>query len=755
MKKFKFKKLDKDDYNFRTIREFLLAMIDCCIIAFGFIISVWLSQQYLFTNVDSIMKNAMLALLAVVPIYFISLWICRVYKVVWRYARIRDYLKILVASIIAIVTFIVLDQAVLHLVAMRIPLFEGEPINVKAYPVYTQMSVMILTLLVLSRVFYQFIYFRIKVKSKFNKRKTTMIVGAGYTASNILEELTRGNSPYNPVCIVDDDFDKLGRKVCGVRIVGSTSEIPRFAKKYLIETIIFAIPSLDDESRRNILHNCFETGCEVKVLPYVSEMISNVGIVNQIHDIKIEDLLGRSQITFDDEGITGYVKGKVVMITGGGGSIGSELVRQIANYRPSNIVIVEIYENCAYAIQQEMLRTHGANYNINIEIASITDYDKMDELFREYRPDIIFHAAAHKHVPLMETNPEEAVKNNVFGTYNIARLAGLYKVKKFIMVSTDKAVNPTNVMGATKRCCEKVVQWMANQGYITEYAAVRFGNVLGSNGSVIPLFKKQIESGGPVTVTHQHITRFFMTIPEAVRLILQAGAFAKGGEIFVLDMGKPVKILDLAENMIKMMGYEPYKQIKIEFTGLRPGEKLYEELLMSDEGLKKTANEKIYVGKQGSLDYDKFIEELQKMYSICYTNDKRAVVEQLQVLVPGFKHDEKYLSLMEDKLKYSIAYNALTPTKALIGNAKNASGKEHSSITVAPQPTIEETIDVDYKVMTVKELAEVTGRSKQVIYKLKKGLGRLPTVDEVLNRKSGRPAYMENIVNDKIYKEGN
>jgi FlaA1/EpsC-like NDP-sugar epimerase len=478
-----------------------------------------------------------------------------------------------------------------------------------------------------------------------------MIIGAGYTASAILEEISRGDSIYDPICMIDDDPDKIGRIINDIEVVDNTKNINVIVQKYAIDVIIFAIPSLGGEARQRILIDCNATKCQVKVLPYMSEMIENVNITKQMRDINIADLLGRQQITFDDVGVASYIYDKVVMVTGGGGSIGSELCRQIAKYKPRRIVIVDVYENCAYNIQQEMLRNYGKDYDLHVEIVSITDYDKMDELFTEFRPQIIFHAAAHKHVPLMETVPEEAVKNNIFGTYNVALLADKHKVQKFIMISTDKAVNPTNVMGATKRCCEEIVQMMAQKGSETEFAAVRFGNVLGSNGSVIPLFKEQIEKGGPVTVTHPDIIRYFMTIPEAVSLVLQAGTFAHGGEIFVLDMGKQVKIVSLAENLIKLMGYKPYTDIDIVFTGLRPGEKLYEELLMDEEGLKKTDNEKIFIGHQVQIDIPNFTAELEKMRKICFTNDKYAVIEQLKVLVPTFRHDAAYLEKITEQAK--------------------------------------------------------------------------------------------------------
>ena len=438
-----------------------------------------------------------------------------------------------------------------------------------------------------------------------------------------------------------------------------------------------------------------QTGCQLKVLPYMSEMINNVDLVGQARDINIGDLLGREQISFNDKGVKGYIQDKVCLITGGGGSIGSELVRQIAKFNPRRIIILDIYENCAYEIQQEMKRNYGDAVDLNVEIASVTDESKMRDLFEEYHPQIVFHAAAHKHVPLMETNPEEAVKNNVFGTLNVVRLSYEYKVGKFIMISTDKAVNPTNVMGATKRCCEEIIETM-HQLYgnsVTEFAAVRFGNVLGSNGSVIPLFKEQIKKGGPVTVTHPEIIRYFMTIPEAVSLVLQAGAYAHGGEIFVLDMGEPVKIVTLAENMIKMMGYTPYEDIQIKFTGLRPGEKLYEELLMKEEGLRKTDNNKIFIGKQVHIDADKFIAELEKMRGICASNDKQAVVEQLKVLVPTFHHDTVYFEqMMKKDAQYQKEYAEKVRAEEEKASKETDAGKQAPAQESGgkPEPVTEE-----------------------------------------------------------------
>ncbi len=476
----------------------------------------------------------------------------------------------------------------------------------------------------------------------------TLIIGAGRAAHLLLTDIENAKKDPNnpsgnlfPVGLVDDDRSKLGNKIMGVPILGSTADIPAICEQSNVSLIVFAIPSCLEEDRQRILSLCSQTKCKIKMVPYLSQLLFEEGkpqLLNQVKDIRIEDLLGREPITFDKAQTENFIKGKNLMVTGGGGSIGSELVRQIANYNPKQIVIVDIYENNAYDIQQELLLEHPDDLDVVTLIASVRDHDKMNKIFETYRPQVVFHAAAHKHVPLMETSPEEAVKNNVFGTYNTALLADKYGVEKFIMISTDKAVNPTNVMGATKRCCEMVVQYMAQHSSKTEFVTTRFGNVLGSNGSVIPLFRRQIESGKPVTVTHPDIIRYFMTIPEAVSLVLQAGAMAQGGEIFVLDMGEPVKITTLAENLIRMYGKVPYKDVEIKFTGLRPGEKLFEELLMNEEGLKSTANKKIFIGNQIAIDEKELLEKLDKLQSFADKNDSDSVVEMLAQIVPTFKH---------------------------------------------------------------------------------------------------------------------
>ena len=445
-----------------------------------------------------------------------------------------------------------------------------------------------------------------------SRRINTMVIGAGAAGNMILKEIE--TSQYLNIqvkCIIDDQLGCHGKLLRGIPIVGGRDSIPDAVRQYGIDEIILAIPSANVQTRKEILDICKETGCRLQALPGMYQLINGDVSVAKLKEVEIEDLLGREPIQINTEEVLKYVSGKVVLVTGGGGSIGSELCRQIASHGPKQLVIVDIYENNAYEIQQELFRKYP-DLNLVVLIASVRNTNRMEQIFATYRPNIVYHAAAHKHVPLMETSPREAIKNNVFGTYKTAQAAARNKAEKFVLISTDKAVNPTNIMGASKRICEMVVQMM-NQRSETNFVAVRFGNVLGSNGSVIPLFKKQIAEGGPVTVTHPDIIRYFMTIPEAVSLVLQAGAYARGGEIFVLDMGDPVRILDLAENLIKLSGYKVGEDIEIKFTGLRPGEKMYEELLMDEEGLKKTANKMIYIGKPIEFDEEKFEKQLEKL----------------------------------------------------------------------------------------------------------------------------------------------
>jgi FlaA1/EpsC-like NDP-sugar epimerase len=463
-----------------------------------------------------------------------------------------------------------------------------------------------------------------------SSRINVMVIGAGAAANMILKEIEFSQYINLRVrCIIDDDIACHGKILRGIPIVGGRDRILEAVKEYGIDEIIFAIPSASRQVRKEILEICKESGCKLRTIPGTYQLINGEVSVSKLREVEIEDLLGREPIHTNIDEIIGYVSGKVIMVTGGGGSIGSELCRQIAGHHPKRLLIVDIYENNAYDIQQELQRRYP-ELDLVVLIASVRNTNRMDQIFEIYRPDIVYHAAAHKHVPLMEISPNEAVKNNVLGTWKVVQAADRWKVKRFVMISTDKAVNPTNIMGATKRICEMIIQTY-NKHSDTEFVAVRFGNVLGSNGSVIPLFKKQIAEGGPVTVTDPNIIRYFMTIPEAVSLVLQAGAYAKGGEIFVLDMGEPVRILDLAQNLIKLSGYRVGEDIEIQFTGLRPGEKLYEEMLMAEEGMQDTANRMIHIGKPIQIDEERFLEQLEalKDYVVGEPEDIRAYVRQI------------------------------------------------------------------------------------------------------------------------------
>lgn len=474
------------------------------------------------------------------------------------------------------------------------------------------------------------------------KNVKTMLIGAGDAGRMIIDEIYNNGDICDSkiVCVVDDDKNKVNHYIKGLKIEGSTKDIEMLADKYRIEEIIIAIPSASKETIDKIVTECHKTGCKIKILPsiYLSMNEKTTSVISQIRPLSYEDFLGRDQIIVNDNQIKESLKGKVVLVTGGGGSIGSELCRQIAKANPKTLVIFDIYENNAYDIQQELLRDFP-NLDLRTIIGSVRDYDRLERVFKQFKPELVYHAAAHKHVPLMEVSPNEAIKNNSLGTLNAVKLADKYKVKKFVLISTDKAVRPTNVMGASKRICEMIIQTYDKISKNTDYVAVRFGNVLGSNGSVIPLFLKQIEKGGPVTVTHEKMERFFMTIPEAVSLVLQAGCYAKGGEIFVLDMGKPVKIYDLAEKLIRYKGYEPNVDIPIKITGLRPGEKLYEERLMEEEGMQTTPNKLISIGKP--LDIPKsFLNDLDKLIKAAYKNNND-IKEKIAKIVTTYKIDKE------------------------------------------------------------------------------------------------------------------
>ena len=545
----------------------------------------------------------------------------------WRYAEVVEFFRLCTGSAIAICLF----------VASSLLIFQGTGSQVPI-SVYFLSAMFSAGVTMYSRLVYR-MYRNVKLGKKGgNKARRTLLIGAGDAASTLLHEQFKKPSPdMNIICCVDDAPEKQGRYIMGIQIMGTTEDIPEIVEQCEIESILLAIPTMDEENKRRVLSICNKTKCNIKILPDIVKMITNgQDLASRIRDVKVEDLLGREEVQLSVR-IAEFLRGKRVMVTGGGGSIGSELCRQIASCEPRELLLVDIYENSAYAIQQELRRKYGDKLNLQVQIASVRDSKKMDALFEHYRPEIVFHAAAHKHVPLMEDSPEEAVKNNVFGTFNVASSADRYGAERFVLISTDKAVNPTNVMGATKRVCEMIVQAMAQRS-TTRFAAVRFGNVLGSNGSVIPLFKDQIACGGPVTVTHPDIVRYFMTISEAVSLVLEAGSMATGGEIFVLDMGKPMRILDLAENLIKLSGFIPYKDIQIVFTGLRPGEKLFEELLMDEEGLRKTENRKIYIGAPLKLNNQTFFDHLMTLKQIAYTNNSDNLVQALIDMVPTFHH---------------------------------------------------------------------------------------------------------------------
>ena len=621
------------------IRKAVLAAADLFFVG----VSALIANFILSFHGKEIEDSSLIISVAVSSICCIGgLMIAGAYSKLWRYFNRKDYLSCIYGVIIGIFS----SAAIVYMIAGTF------------YPAFSLVHMFILTCgICLFRYLFKTTFIKIAESSSISGKRT-MVIGGGQACRTILKEIYNAKkSPYSddkqvtafePVCIIDDDCDKIGSEIEGVEIVGTTPEIYKFAKEKKIEQILFAIPSCLEDERKRILDICTDTNLPVKVVPFIGNLVfdgENKTIIHQIRDIKVEDLLGRDPIKFDNTDIRNFISGKVCMVTGGGGSIGSELVRQIAKYSPSRVIIVDIYENNAYDIEQELKMEYGDELSLVTLIASVRDYFRMNQIFDTYKPDVVFHAAAHKHVPLMEASPMEAIKNNIVGTFNVATLAQFHNAEKFVMISTDKAVNPTNVMGASKRCCEMIVQYLAQQHEgRTEFVTTRFGNVLGSNGSVIPLFKRQIEQGKPVTVTHPDIIRYFMTIPEAVNLVMEAAAIAKGGEIFVLDMGKPVKIVTLAENLIRMYGKEPYKDVQIKFTGLRPGEKIKEELLMNEEGLQKTSNKLIFIGKQIEIDEATFPTRLDALRNAALKNDENLAVFALHSMVPTFTTPEAFNS---------------------------------------------------------------------------------------------------------------
>jgi len=614
----------------KKYRNIALRIMDIIIIAIAYYIAAILIENKLWLNneINNIVLNTVI--LAVL-IYGGILQIFSTYKNITRYENGSDYLVYILACVISCTIMIFLNiVSIMPIAEVRINLIA---------------ALIIVTSIIGYRVCLRMLLTEIHGKKEnVSDKKKVLIIGAGEAAKILIKTIkTSLKDAYNIIGLIDDNTNKVNYAISGNKILGTRYDIPRICKENDVEAIFFTISNIYNKDRKEILKICQETGCKVRILPGTKDLIKSKNIMDNFRNVEIEDLLGREPIKLDNRNIGKLIKDKVVLVTGGGGSIGSELCRQIIKYNPERLVILDIYENNLYDIEQE-LKFNYPKIKIDAVVASVREKERLNEIFKEYKPYLVFHAAAHKHVPLMETSPLEAIKNNVFGTYNVVNCADEYNVKRFILISTDKAVNPTNIMGATKRLCEMIVQ-AKDKVSKTEYAAVRFGNVLGSNGSVVPLFKKQIANGGPVTVTHKDITRFFMTIPEAVSLVLQAMSGANGGEIFVLDMGEPVKIYDMALNLIKLSGLEPNVDIQIKITGLRPGEKLYEELLMAEEGLTQTKHDKIYIAEPMDIDMKKIENKLNILDKLLVdgTNNeqKEKIRKAMKDVVPTFKEYQK------------------------------------------------------------------------------------------------------------------
>lgn len=606
------------EYGDFRYRQVVLLISDIIILTGAFIISLSATM-----GISYLGKNMLLPFFTMITICLTIFSILGIYRTLWSTSVDREIIMILISTIISTFTYFVI--------------FKMEKIDY--YGTFYIVNILLTHLGMCGmRILYRaarraVLYFRLN--QNMENRMKVLIVGAGSAGKLILKEIFE-NPQLNmcPVGIIDDDENKRGKSYYNVPVIGTTNDIEQIVKNLQIDEIIFSIAKIKRRRKREIMQICNNTKCKIKTIPGIYELIDGRVSIKKIRDVEIEDLLGRESVQIRDKEVLRFIKGKKVLVTGAGGSIGSELCRQITSLNPSELILVDIYENNVYELQQELIRKYE-NMDLKVLIASVRDKNRMEEIFINYQPEIVFHAAAHKHVPLMEDSPCEAIKNNVFGTLNVAELSAKHKVKRFVLISTDKAVNPTNIMGATKRCCEMIVQTL-NKSSETEFVAVRFGNVLGSNGSVVPLFKKQIEEGGPVKVTHPEITRFFMTIPEAVSLVLEAGAIARGGEIFVLNMGEPVKILDLAKNLISLSGLEPDVDIKIEFTGLRPGEKLYEEILMDEEGLRETVKSQIYIGQPIEVDEEDFFDKLRYLNEVAEKNDEEEVRYVVKGIVPTY-----------------------------------------------------------------------------------------------------------------------
>ncbi|MGL5479577.1 MAG: polysaccharide biosynthesis protein [Clostridium sp.] len=610
--------------NLRKYRVPILVFADTIFINLAFLFGFIVRFDFDFPKVY--ISNYFKTLPIILLIYLSFLFIFKMYRTLWSNASIDEVIKGLFACVFAGVVAFIFNNIGEKLLPNSIVILS----SILTY-------IMVLSLRLSYRILRRIkTYGSIKVKVS---KKRVMVVGAGSCGYMVIEEMYKNDHiNMRPVCVVDDDKNKLGKFLMGIKIIGTTNDIESLVEGLNIDTIVIAISKTSAKSKKRIIEECQKTNASIKIIPGVYEIMDGKIGLKKMRDVDLRDLLGREEVELDKFGVSSYLEGKTVLVTGGGGSIGSELCRQISNFKPKKLLILDIYENSAYDIQNELRRNYK-DLDLFTIIASVRDKKRLEKVFKEYSPDVVFHAAAHKHVPLMEDNSEEAIKNNVLGTLNLCEISDQFQVDKFVLISTDKAVNPTNIMGATKRLCEMIVQAM-NKKSKTDYVAVRFGNVLGSNGSVIPLFKDQIKSGGPVTLTHKEIIRYFMLIPEAAQLVLQAGAYAKGGEIFVLDMGEPVKIYDLAKKLIRLSGFEPEKDIKIEVTGLRPGEKLYEELLMDGE-LTKTDNEKIFIGVPSEYDLNKLKVKIEELIFIAVNKDKNSLKEKMKEVVETYREPEE------------------------------------------------------------------------------------------------------------------
>ena len=610
-----------------VIKGAALFLLDAVLVIACMAGALWMRFDFSFTSIEPVFLESIRSYMWINVICTLLInAVCRLYTSLWRFASLEELKNAVVAIVLS----------------SFIQFFGMQLLDCPVPRSYIFIYTMLLAVCIIGpRFSYRFlrIAFRNHEVIWQTKPVVTMVVGAGAAGYMLVREMKNSKHLNRKVpCIIDDDPKKIGTYLQGIPIVGNKEDIPEMAKKYGIEEIIIAIPTLKDEKQHELLEICQETACKIKMLPGIYQMVNQEVDISMLRDVSIEDLLGREPVDLHMETIGSYITGKTILVTGGGGSIGSEICRQVALHEPKQLIIVDIYENNAYDIQLELKKNYP-NLNLETLIASVRDKKRVEDIFETYRPDIVYHAAAHKHVPLMEDSPDEAIKNNVLGTYNVASAANKYHVKKMVLISTDKAVRPTNVMGASKRICEMIIQ-IFSQVSQTEYAAVRFGNVLGSNGSVIPIFRQQIKNGGPVTVTHPEIIRYFMTIPEAVNLVLQCGAYAKGGEIFILDMGEPVKILDLAKKMIRLSGHVPGEDIKIEFTGLRPGEKLYEELLISEDNLVETENDRIFVAHMSEIDVDEMSRKISTLIAHAYEED-RNIREEIKEIVPEYKSNKE------------------------------------------------------------------------------------------------------------------